>query len=588
MIVSATLVSNASGFSFFDDFEDNDITDWEPRCVPGNWSVYGGMVHGNTSSSPSFLTPIDASFLENGEIAISANGVHAFGICARVDDDDSGIYGYVSPNADVARIRLVENGVQSTIYNSIYADFPSGVMYELTLTCDDEDVTLSINVPSTGDSWVLNAIDPYPHPGTYGFHMGDESNASWDWIEVEGSGAGNTEITWMITDDQSLGNGDFALEPGETIDLQLQLTNNNEESLQNAFGVLQSLNSELAVIENYVTYGTLSYDDPSYGESCFMVLAPLITPTDEVYEMRLTLMADGGHQEELLFSLPVGNGIESDVESGAEEWTWGTMGSGWVNEWHVSAEKNYTSGGQYSFKCGDEGTGDYSNNHFGYLLTPLFNLPLESEISFWMWIDAQTQDLDLPAALDGGLIQYGRCGNWIDLTPVSGYTHQIASGSSGPFEDGIEVFSGISPWTQRSISIPDSLAGPGQIRFVFGSDDYGTREGWYVDDISMGVPTSTEEEDEVAVFTEPALSISENPFSSSLIFTYMLPGMESSSLEIFDITGRLVTSIELDSGDGVQTLNWNGTESAGVKIPSGVYLARLRGLDQTTIKLIKI
>ncbi len=584
LAVLAVLPPSAHGFSFYDDFEDNDISDWEPRCVPGNWSVSGGMVHGNTGSSPTFLTPINASFIQNGAITISAGGIHVFGISARLDDDDSGIYAYVSPDDDVARIRLVENGVQSTIFNSIYADFPSGVTYELTLTCNNQNVSLAIVVPSTGDSWMLDAIDPNPHAGTFGFHMGDESNAFWDWIEVNNYETGNSAITWLITDDQSLGDGNFALEPGETIDLGIQLTNSSSEPLVNAFGILQSLNSELVVIDNYVTYGTIDPGESQYGSADFTVFAPANTPEDETYDMRLTLMADGGYQQSDEFSLPVGNGVECDVEAGAEDWTWEAVSAGWSNDWHVSSERNCSTGGQYSFKCGHSGSGDYSNHHFGCLLSPYINLPLSGQINFWMWIDAQTQTSSL--ALDGAILQYQRCGNWIDLP--SDYTHQIVSGSTGPFADGTEVFSGTSPWTQYSIALPDSLAGPGQIRFVFGSDDYGSREGWYVDEIFMGVPTSTEELGESEVFIDPQLSLSVNPFSSSLTFTYMLPGTENSSLEIFDVAGRLVTSIDVLSGDTVQTVIWNGINSAGGTVPAGVYIAMIRGYEQTTVRLIKI
>ncbi|MEA3266396.1 MAG: FlgD immunoglobulin-like domain containing protein, partial [Candidatus Fermentibacteria bacterium] len=174
------------------------------------------------------------------------------------------------------------------------------------------------------------------------------------------------------------------------------------------------------------------------------------------------------------------------------------------------------------------------------------------------------------------------------LTPVPYYSHQIAPGSTGPFEDQTEVFSGTSPWTQYSITLPDSLAGPGQIRFVFGTDDNGTREGWYVDEIFMGIPTSTEDQNESDVFADPQLSLSVNPFSSSLTFTYLLPGTENSSLEIFDVAGRLVISIDVLSGDGLQTVTWNGTNSAGAVIPAGVYIAKLLGHDHTAVRLIKI
>ncbi len=573
---------------FYDNFDDNDISDWEPRCAYGNWGASSGMVYGSTASSPSVLVPEDGLHFFDCTIQTEVSGQHAFGIVCRLTTEDSGIIAYVSPDSDVARIRLIENGQLGATLASISVAFSSGVFYTLSFTCDNDQLSFHISVPSTDQSWEFSAIDPNPQPGACGLLMGNEPNAYWDWIEVEGTAAGSGEIaiSGMTTDDQSLGDGDFAFEPGETIDLGLEVTSNASGPLTNSFGILQSMNSDLVVINNYVTYGTIDPGESQSGSSYFTVSAPSGTPVDEVYEMRLTLMADGGFQDLISFYLPVGNGLESDVESGAEEWTWEAVAAGWSNDWHVSSEKNYSTGGQYSFKCGHSGSGDYSNHHFGSLVTPLINLPLGSTINFWMWLDAQTQDL--PEALDGGLIQYGRCGSWIDLTPVPYYSHQITSGSAGPFEDQTEVFSGTSPWTQYSITLPDSLAGPGQIRFVFGTDNYGTREGWYIDEIFMGIPTSTEDQDESDVFAEAQLSLSVNPFSSSLTFTYQLPGIENSSLEIFDVSGRLVVSIDVLSGAGLQTVTWNCTNSAGAVIPAGVYIARLYGHDQTTVRLIKI
>ncbi len=275
---------------------------------------------------------------------------------------------------------------------------------------------------------------------------------------------------------------------------------------------------------------------------------------------------------------------DEDVEAGVEDCTWEALEGGWANDWHISSDRNYTSGGQNSFKCGDSGPGDYSDHHYGSLTTPLFNLPLSSEVNFWMWIDAEI--VDLPAALDGGLIQYGRYGQWIDLFPVSGYTHQIANGTEGPFPEGSPVFSGTVPWTQYSIIVPDSLAGPGQIRFVFGSDSNGSREGWYLDDVCVGDPTHIEETQDPGVYTTASLSTSQNPFVSSLSFDYQLPESGSSTLEIYDISGRLISSYDLSPDSN--SYSWNGRSASGEQIPPGVYLAKLSGYDHTSIKLIKL
>ncbi len=573
---------NASTFS--DNFNDNDITDWEDRCFAANWYASGGMVHGSTNNSPSILVPLEGYNCFNSTVTVEASGAHAFGVVSRLSDEDSGIIAYVSPDNNLARIRLVQNGQLGESLSSLSASFPAGEDYTLSLNCVDDQLTFSISIPSIDQSWEFSATDPNPISGLSGLLMGDESNASWDWIEIDGTGSVNPEITWMITDDQSLGNGNFALEPGETIDLDIQITNNSDESLYNAFAVLQSLNSELTVIQDYAPYGTLAPGEASYASEDLMVLAPLVTPSDEVYPMRLTLMADGGYQEQLLLSLPVGNGFNTDVESGGDDCSWEALEGGWANDWHISSERNNTTAGQYSFKCGENGPGDYSDHHFGSLTTPLINVPLHSEVGFWMWID--TEILDLPAALDGGLVQYGRCGQWIDLLPVTGYTHEIATGTGGPFPDGSPVFSGTVPWTQYNIIVPDELAGPGQIRFVFGSDDTGSREGWYLDDICIEVPSSIEETQNQGLVTTASLSVSLNPFVSSVTFAYQLPVFGNSTLEIYDISGRLISSHEVSSE--TNTYSWNGRNTSGEQIPSGVYLAKLCGYDLTTIKLIKL
>ncbi len=579
LLLIAFLSPSALSYSFYDDFSDNDISNWEERGHPANWYAAGGMVHGSTTGHPSLLLASEGLPLQNGEISISTQGIHAFGICARLDEDDSGIVAYVSPDHDVARIRLIENGSQGTILGTLNHDFPGGVMYTLTLELDNDQLAFNIHVPSTGDNWLLTATDPAPHPGLFGFHMGDEPGAQWDWIDVEGMAVGDVEMTWLITDDAAEGNGNNCLEPGETIELAIELTNQSDSPLQNAFGILQSLNSELVVVNNYVTYGTIPGMGTTYGNSNYLVTAPLVTPEDETYSMRLTVMADGGYQKQILFYLPVGSGIDTDVEQGAEGWTWGTVSPGWENDWHVSSSRNHTPSGQYSFKCGSTGSGDYSNNHYGYLESPYFNIPLNGECVFLSWIDAQI--MSSSTAFDGGIVQYRRLNEWIDLFPVPSYTHSIATGTTGPFAEGTQVFSGAYDWTEYTIEIPDSLAGPGAIRFVFGSDESGNREGWYIDDIEVAGSSSGTEGYSSAV-EQPFLSVSSNPLGESVVFNCFLPGVALPRIEVRDISGRIVAELPAGPSQAGHSAVW---ETAG--IPSGVYFASVPGSSVPPLKLVR-
>ena len=300
--------------------------------------------------------------------------------------------------------------------------------------------------------------------------------------------------------------------------------------------------------------------------------------------MRLTMFADEGYQKQINFSLPVGCGTESDFEDGAEGWNCGAVSTGWASDWHVSSTRNNTSGGLYSYKCGSTGSGDYSNHQYSYLESPYCNLPLYGDCSYWSWIEAQV--LSSTVALDGGMLQYRRLDEWIDLFFVPAYTHSIGSGSTGPFTDNTEVYSGTAGWTEYSLLIPDSLAGPGAVRFVFGSDDAGNREGWYIDDFSI-TGTSAAEENTSGAIPQPSLSLSENPFSQSVTFLYQLPEAGDYIIEVFDLSGRVMQRLPVDGTDQQNSLVWSGSDISGNTIPSGVYFARLAGTDIESVRLVK-
>ncbi len=567
----------AFAYSFIDNFNDNDISDWENRCASGSWYAQNEMVHGNTNNSPAILAPVSGSQILNGTISASCTGVHSFGIAARLTSGDTGIVAYVSPDNGVARIRQVVNGQLGTSLNSISGEFPSGVDYTLTLTCDETSLQFDIYIPSSGASWTFTASDPNVTEGKFGLMMGDEPGATWDWIEVNGTAALDIDMTWFTTEDIT-GNGNMCLEQTETIDLGIELSNLADETMSGVFGVLQSLSPDLTVTQNQVTYGNMAGLSSSYGSGSFGVMAPAITP-DGVYNLRLTLFADGGYQKQINFPMPVGCGLESSFETVSEGWTSGAVSAGWSSDWHISTERNHTSSGSKSFKCGSTGTGDYSNHQYAYLQSPYINVPLNEAAEFWSWMDAQEESSTL--AFDGSILQYKRMGEWITVATVPAYSHQIASGSTGPFPDGTPVHSGEHSWTKFQFSVPEIYAGPGMYRFIFGSDDTGNREGWHIDDFSI-VDLSTAVEDQEEAVPGQFLRVLENPFTNSVTFSYQLAGTSGTSLEIFDLTGRSVENIPVIESVQPGHLIWNTSA-----IPSGVYFARITDSELKPVRLVK-
>lgn len=592
-LLAATAAPGAAQSTFSDDFNDNYIADWDQRCHAGTWSASGGFARVSTSHTCSALVCPGQLVSEDVSIQISGTATHVFGMVARLDSGDTGLYAYVSPNYNVARIRLVSAGETSTILNSLDATFPDGVTYELTFTCSGPDLSLLIKVPSTGQQWTLNATDPNPQEGEFGLASGDEALASFDWISCVYAPSLSVELASEATNDdmagESSGDADGAFEAGEQIELILGIENCGSTQLANAYGVLQSLSSSIVVIDNYEQYGTIDPGEIGLCLDNFVVNSEPFAPMQVTYPMRLTMFADGGFTQQIDFEIPLGYGTSCDVETSYSDWGHSVLSAGWGDSWHVSTARNHTTDGSQSFKCGDTGPDDYDNHLFCGESSPWFNVPLGGLLSFWIWTDVQPFGLDALFALDGGLVQIGQFGNWTSLVPPGGYPYEIVSGSTGPFAPGTGVYSGTYGWQPVLINLPAELAGPRMIRFVFGSDNAGTREGWYIDDISVTGSTGIGPDGGSESISPLSVTASPNPFADMILLELQGANAEQTGIEVFDLTGRLVRELSPTTAAGNWTAVWDGRDSAGQSVPAGFYVARFSNSagEVRTIRMIR-
>ena len=68
-----------------------------------------------------------------------------------------------------------------------------------------------------------------------------------------------------------------------------------------------------------------------------------------------------------------------------------------------------------------------------------------------------------------------------------------------------------------------------------------------------------------------------NPFNSSTTFKFQIAKEEQVNITIYSITGQKIKTIENRSMEpGYYTVDWQGTNSYGQKVSSGVYLARMQ------------
>jgi len=79
-----------------------------------------------------------------------------------------------------------------------------------------------------------------------------------------------------------------------------------------------------------------------------------------------------------------------------------------------------------------------------------------------------------------------------------------------------------------------------------------------------------------------------NPFNNSTCIRVALPTRSRLKAEVYDIQGRLIRKVmNMDCGAGYHTIEWNGTDSYGIEVPSGVYLFKVvSGRDVKTMKIV--
>ncbi len=79
-----------------------------------------------------------------------------------------------------------------------------------------------------------------------------------------------------------------------------------------------------------------------------------------------------------------------------------------------------------------------------------------------------------------------------------------------------------------------------------------------------------------------------NPFNPSTTIIYGLDTDSDVSIQIYDITGQLITTLQDNyQTQGWHTITWNGNNQHGKQVPAGLYLSMIKSNNNTkTIKLM--
>lgn len=287
--------------------------------------------------------------------------------------------------------------------------------------------------------------------------------------------------------------------------------------------------------------------------------------------------------------------LEDDIEAGAGNWSHYRVQSSYIDQWHRSSRRNHTSGGSWSWKVGDTGSGNYGQMVDAALQTEAIELDGNpASLTFWHWMRAEDTPQYIGQAYDGGMIEISLNGGaWTQVTPVSGYTHTIRQGLNGPFAAGTPVFSGSFGWIQTEVDL-SNYTGSVRLRFRFGSDNAVQMEGWYIDDVVVMTsnPGPAGAEPLAMIPERLALHASPNPFarSAGATLAFDLPNAAPVRLDMLDVTGRLVRTLFAgDLAAGRHRITWDGRDGSGRPMASGVYLCLLRaGSEELTRRVLVV
>ena len=102
--------------------------------------------------------------------------------------------------------------------------------------------------------------------------------------------------------------------------------------------------------------------------------------------------------------------------------------------------------------------------------------------------------------------------------------------------------------------------------------------------INLGV-----EEHESGSISDLILEVSPNPFTTSVSVSASGFTSNPSDLQVFDLSGRLVTEIEPAFSGSEALYQWDGRSETGSELPDGIYSARLSSDDSNTgVMLLKL
>ena len=269
----------------------------------------------------------------------------------------------------------------------------------VTLSTEDPYITLTDNTEyygtvaagatslvTDGFAWDVANDIPDMHSVIFDVDATDGTNTWTTYISVVGHGP-NLEIGSLTIDDNSGGNGNGRLDPGETVDVKIATYNNGS---YHAIGAMGTFNST----SGYITVNNSSYDFNVIGaglmeEAVFSISvagnAPVGIPVLFNYAVN-----SGGYNVEQSFASTIGLIVEDWETGDMSQYDWQTGGTA---NWAISNQTPYE--GTYCIKSGD------INDNQNSWLSLDYDVFSNDSISFWFKVSSESSYDYLRFYIDG-------------------------------------------------------------------------------------------------------------------------------------------------------------------------------------------
>ncbi|MFO7616460.1 MAG: M14 family zinc carboxypeptidase [Bacteroidales bacterium] len=451
------------------------------------------------------------------------------------------------------------------VYAVIVTDNPNIVLLGDSLHFGD----IGGQAYASSSDTLLFRIHPDTHDGeqlVLNVAIGDSAGFGWyDRVTLEAY-APRVLLTNVFVDDSG-GNGNGAIDSGETVLVGLTLFNEGRQELNGL---------ELAISE----------DDPFFEVPMAVQSADRIRPAEAVtFHFPVTLsdeapvayvagfgarlMSAEGHAPSFNFKLHNILGLYDDFESGENGWTHASYftTANHHDDWQLGTPAGQ-GGDPFQAWSGqncwgtDHGWADYQGTSWDGLYQANVHNYLRSPV-----IDCSAfsgTGLKFRRLLNLRVNDYGRIkvnDQLVWQSPQLGHLE--------------------NDWSEQLIDISAFADGKSSVRIIFElqSNSSASLGGWNIDDvvvanglIASSSSKGTNPQPSGFLLSDPV----PNPLSTQTVIRYVIPVEEQVELAVYDLQGRLIRM--LDAGwrqAGTHEVIWDGRNLSGWPVESGIYIYRL-------------